>query len=49
MTVDGVAQIIADSFDGNMSRPNGKSSTHLLVMIEWFPESNATTESQRKR
>jgi hypothetical protein len=36
---------IADNFNAEMSSPNGKVSTHSLAMIECFPETENTDES----
>lgn len=46
VTVAGLTQHIADNFDADMSSPNGKVSTHALAMIECFPETEDTCETE---
>ena len=46
VTVSGLIQHIADTFDADISSPNGMACIHSLATIECFPESDNTNEPQ---
>ena len=46
ITIKGLIQHVADNFDADMWSPNGKVSTHSLAMIECYPGSENTIETE---